>query len=381
MTTQFREFFKHALKLTLSMERWFFIVLIPIFLLSCKKDSPLNNGDLTQFQHNPRPYEIEQPEFFSPMEIPSDNPLTIEGVRLGRFLFYDPILSADSSLSCASCHLPELAFADGQKTSQGVTGEFGSRSSMSLINVGYFNNGFFWDGRAQTLEDQALHPIEDPLEMNETWANVEEKLRRNPIYPKMFRQAFPIKNEIEITRDLAIKAIAQFERTLISANSKYDQAVSFDNPTVEYSQLELDGYLLYFRDIQTNHPGCHHCHAPPLFGGDTYLNNGLDEVQDLNDFNDLGYGAVTGSQFDNGKFKTPSLRNIELSAPYMHDGRFETLEEVLEHYSSGGHYADNLDPNITGFTMTQYEKEALLAFLKSLTDDRFFEQSEIKNPF
>ncbi|MDF1867717.1 MAG: cytochrome c peroxidase, partial [Saprospiraceae bacterium] len=135
MTTQFRNFFKHALKLTLSMERWFFIVLIPIFLLTCKKDSPLNNGDLTHIQHNPLPHEIEQPEFFSPMEIPSDNPLTIEGVRLGRFLFYDPILSADSSLSCASCHLPELAFADGQKTSQGVTGEFGSRSSMSLINV------------------------------------------------------------------------------------------------------------------------------------------------------------------------------------------------------------------------------------------------------
>lgn len=361
--------------------RWFSLLSLIIFFLSCQKDGSLNPSDLSKIPHNPQPYTIEQPEFFSPMSIPGDNPMTIEGVRLGRFLFYDPILSVDSSLSCANCHLPELAFTDALKKSPGVTGELGARSSMSLVNVGYFNNGFFWDGRSKTLEEQALHPIEDPKEMNDTWENVEEKLRRNPIYPQMFRQAFPIQNKSEITRELVTKALAQFERTLVSANSKYDQAVSFENPTAEFNQLEIDGYLLFFRDIQTHHPGCHHCHAPPLFGGDTYFNNGLDEALDLNDFEDYGLGAITGNQFDNGKFKTPSLRNIEFTAPYMHDGRFETLEEVLEHYASGGHFADNLDPNITGFTMTEYEKEALLAFLKTLTDESFFEKSEIKNPF
>ncbi len=350
---------------------------------SCKKEEVDRNGsDLSHIPHNPTYYSIEKPEFFPELESPSNNPLTVEGIRLGRFLFYDPILSVDSTISCSSCHIQEKSFTDGKSVSEGINNLTGSRSSMSLINIGYAHNGLFWDGSSPSLEDQAIHPIENPVELGDSWENVEEKLRRHPTYPKMFRNAFPIQKKEEITRTLAAKALAQFERTLISANSKYDQAVSFDNPTVELSDLEFDGYLLFFQELlAANHPGCHHCHAPPNFGGQDFFNNGLDEAPNMTEFPDLGLGGFTGILTDNGKFKAPSLRNIEFTAPYMHDGRFESLEEVIDHYASGGHYAPNVSSDITGFELTTYQKEALIAFLKSLSDPDFLNNSDFSSPF
>ena len=190
------------------------------FLLGCKKpkDEPQPCGncpdpDVISGTYAPQAYEFELPDFMPRPLVPEDNPMTIEGVELGRMLFFDPILSIDSTLSCAGCHHPELAFSDGQAVSKGVLGIAGTRSSMALVNLAFNARGFFWDGRVNTLEEQALIPIEDHIEMADTWENVETKLRRHNDYPALFRGAFGIERKSELTRDLAVKAIAQFERT------------------------------------------------------------------------------------------------------------------------------------------------------------------------
>ncbi|MCB0705902.1 MAG: cytochrome C peroxidase [Saprospiraceae bacterium] len=319
------------------------------------------------------------------MPIPSDNPLTVDGVALGRYLFYDPILSLDSTISCASCHLPAAAFADTVALSKGVGGTLGVRNAMSLANVGYYQNGLFWDGRVATLEEQSLHPVQDPLEMREDWNKVEEKLQQHPEYQKRFRAAFGIENSLDIDRYLAAKALAQFERTLISGTSKYDFA-NFDWGTQQqfFTSSELRGRNFFFSepdDPNDPHPGCTHCHTSLLLTTNEYLNNGLDEAPELTGFSDLGRGGVTLSVFDNGRFRVPTLRNITRTAPYMHDGRFESLEDVLDHYSSGGHYAPNVDANIQAFVLTEEQKTDLLAFLQTLTDQSFIENPAFLNPF
>lgn len=370
------------MKATLFKSNFFiFFLFLSFFFYTCKKEPAtiVDTGTLSHLPHDPQSYELVNPTFFTAMVIPADNPMTVEGIELGRHLFYDPILSSDSTISCGSCHQLEKAFTDGLAFSPGVNGTLGKRSSMSLANIGYSTQGLFWDGRVQTLEEQVLHPVEDPLEMNEVWENVEEKLRTHDTYPAMFRAAFPINHKNEITKDLVAKSIAQFERTLISAESRYDFGVNGGEPLTDQ---EVDGYLLFSQDFVTQgHPGCFHCHDFPVLGGYEYFNNGIEEVATLEDFPDLGLGAVTGNIFDNGKMKAPSLRNIELTAPYMHDGRFETLEEVIDHYASGGHYADNLSPDINVFSISDEEKNALIAFLKSLTDTSFINNPAYQNPF
>lgn len=337
-----------------------------------------------QAAYDPIAYELEIPEWLPSMEIPADNPMTKQGIALGRMLFFDPIMSIDSSISCASCHFPERSFVDNEQFSLGVNGAIGKRNAMALANVGFYESGLFWDGRVNTLEEQAILPIEDHLEMNDSWENVESKLRRHKDYPKLFREAFGIELASEITKDLAVKAISQFERTLISGNSRYDRIVNANDLDAGFpTDAEERGIRLFFFELaqQDEHPGCSHCHGGPLFTDNRYINNGIDSVLTLNDFEDLGRGAITGKRGDNGKFRVPTLRNIELTAPYMHDGRFETLEEVLEHYSSGGHFADNLDANIRPFTLTERDQKDLLAFLKMLTDTTFVNNEDFKSPF
>lgn len=358
-----------------------------LFLFACGKDDPgpSTGVDLSQLPYDPVAFTVEVPELFNPMPVPVNNPMTEAGVALGRFLFYDPILSLDSTISCASCHNPALAFSDDQALSEGVGGTLGLRNSMSLMNVGYYQNGLFWDGRASTLEEQVRHPVEDPLEMKADWARVEEKLQQHPDYQKRFRAAFGIEWSGEIDRDLTAKALAQFERTLVSGESKYDYA-NFDRGEDQqfFSSAELRGRNLFFSEPTAQddgHPGCTHCHTSLLMTTNEYSNNGLDEVFELTDFTDLGYGAVTNSILDNGRFRVPTLRNIELTAPYMHDGRFETLEEVIDHYSSGGHFAPNVDANINPFTLTAEQKTDLIAFLLTLTDPTIQENSTFSNPF
>ena len=352
------------------------------FILSCKDKE---QDGLAIIPYAPTPYELKfkTKNLFPNMIIPADNPLTTEGVELGRFLFFDKLLSANGEMSCASCHLPESAFTDKEATSKGVDGISGKRSSMSLANIGYVNTGLFWDGRVKTLEEQAFFPVEDPIELHSSWTKVVAKLQAHADYPTRFRKAFGIKNTAEITKELAIKAIAQFERTLISDNAKIDQIFRRDTST-SFTDDEYDGYLLFFNTGGAPDAQCGHCHTSPFYSSNDFFNNGLDAAATLTDFKDLGRGQFTKKLNDNGKFRTPSLRNIELTAPYMHDGRFKTLEEVVNHYASGGHYADNVDPFIPQIklvNMNAKQKRQIIAFLKTLTDSTFANNPAFKSPF
>lgn len=252
---------------------------------------------------------------------------------------------------------------------------------MSLLNVGFANTGLFWDGRVATLEEQALLPVEDPIELHDSWPNVESKLKENEVYPKLFRKAFGITTVEEISKELVVKAIAQFERTLISSGqSKYDKVIAGQEI---FSDMELRGHNIFF-DIdpdQAKHAECGHCHNAPLFTTNEYLNNGIESVPDLMSFPDLGRGKVTGIAFDNGAFKIPTLRNIMNSAPYMHDGRFSTLEEVIGHYESGGHIADNIGAVMRPLSLTEDDRMSLIAFIMTLQDDDFSNNPEFSNPF
>ena len=379
------------------MKKLIIILLIaPLLILACKDDDDgggtvVECKDLVDIPYAPTGYNLPNPTGWNVnMIIPADNPLTEAGVSLGHKLFFDPILSVDSTISCASCHDPKLAFTDGIALSVGVNNLMSTRSSMSILNAGYFENGMFWDGRSPTLEDQALHPVENPVEMADIWENVEKKLQRHLEYPAEFRKAFGIECSEDITRDMVTKAIAQYERTLLSYNSRYDKKFFQGNTDpFLFTDEETDGYFIYFDDVASSGLSaghCNHCHKG--FGGlltsDNYFNNNIEDVNSYNDFPDPGLGGVTGKQSDIGKFRAPSLRNIALTAPYMHDGRFETLTEVIEHYNSGGHQFDNSTPGSIiqgGLNLSEYEKKALEAFLHTLTDTSYFNNPHYLNPF
>lgn len=364
---------------------WFVLMLFSISFVSCKDESPdpVDTEDLlTQFSYNPTPKVVEIPEGFPPMRIPDDNQTTEEGVKLGRMLFFDPILSIDSSMSCSSCHLQNGAFTDNTRLSRGVEGGFTARNSMAIQNVGFNRVGLFWDGRSESLEDQALLPVEDEIELHESWENVEAKFRRHSDYPQLFREAFGIETKKEITKDLAAKAIAQFERTIIvGPNSQYYRA--FIKGDTFPSDEELNGHIMFLEEGRFGLPDaqCFHCHALPLTTNFEFRNNGLTAAATLADFPDLGRGGVTNFEWDNGKFIVPTLWNIELTAPYMHDGRFQTLEEVVEHYASGGHESPNKDPLMNDIQMTTEQKAEMVTFLKTFTDTISLKAEEFSNPF
>ena len=323
-------------------------------LYACSGDSPTHPADTTP---PTTPYTLEIPAGFPPMDIPADNAMTVEGIALGQRLFFDPILSIDSTKACASCHALESAFSDPDAFSEGVAGRTG-RNSMPLANVGWTPD-LFWDGRAPSLEAQALQPVENAVEMGESWDHVVEKLERHADYPALFAQAFDAQ---PITADLVVKAIAQYERTLISAASKFDRVMA---GAAEFTAQERMGLDLF----NSEKAECFHCHGTLLLTTNAFHNNGLDEVPD-----DSGRAMVTGSLYDAGKFKAPTLRNVEYTAPYMHDGRFETLEEVVEFYNSGLRNSATVDPLMlsgTAIVLTPEEKAALVAFMKTLSDPAF----------
>jgi cytochrome c peroxidase len=339
------------------------IVVLMIGMWSC------SDGDLGHIPYAPIPYKLEEPANFVKMQIPPDNPLTVEGIALGEQLFFDPILSVDRSISCSSCHVPNLAFTDGKAVSTGIDNRVGRRSAMSLINVGYYYKGLFWDGRVKSLEMQALMPVTDHREMGNDWTTVEERLRRHTDYPELFRRAFGIKRAAEIDRYLAAKALAQYERALVNYNSKFDRV---QRGEAQFTAAEKRGWQIFFDDtLELPTSECGHCHIDPLFTTLGFFNNGIEQVNTLNDFHDKGRGVVTGRLVDNGKFRIPTLRNIMLTAPYMHDGRFATLDEVFDHYISGGHFADNLNPNVRKLRIREQDKKDLIAFLQTLTDSTF----------
>lgn len=354
----------------------FFIVAcagLAVFLNGCKKHDPYLDD------YKPTPYELKIPQGFPDMEIPADNPMTVEGVELGRKLFYDEILSLDYTISCGSCHAPNAAFSDHNQYSAGVNGTLGNRQAMAIINVGW-SYGFFWDGRAATLEQQVLGPVPNPVEMHLEWQNAVQRLQNHASYPYLFKKAF---NTYEINKELVAKAIAQFMRTMISGNSKFDKIMRFED---NFTPEEAYGYDLFMRD-KNEAAGivgadCFHCHPAPVYFqlNTEYMNNGLDAS-----FTDLGRGGWNGNAGDYGKFKTPTLRNIELSYPYMHDGRFATLDEVIEHYSTGVVSSATISPLMKevdngGLLLPAYEKTCLKAFLKTLTDWDFINNPAFRDP-
>lgn len=335
--------------------------------------------DLESIPYAPVPVHWVEPDNFVNMVIPADNPLTEAGVELGRLLFFDPILSIDSTISCGSCHQTGRAFTDAKSVSIGVRVRRGRRSAPSLLNIGYVHRDLFWDGRSPHLEDQALHPVTDSVEMAATWPEVERRLRNHPAYPVHFRKAFGISQPDEINRALTTRALAQFQRTLVSYDSKFDRVMRHEDT---FTESEKRGWTIFFDASPTlPHAECSHCHADPLFTDLNFANNGLDEAPTLTEFKDLGRGAITGNKYHNGQFRVPTLRNIALTAPYMHDGRFGTLEEVLDHYASGGHYAKNVNPNVRKLALSPNDRADLIAFLRTLTDSVALQRPAYQNPF
>ncbi|MEO0557053.1 MAG: cytochrome c peroxidase [Bacteroidota bacterium] len=304
---------------------------------------------------------------------PNDNPITDAGATLGRVLFYDTRLSSNETISCSSCHLQEMGFSDPEALSTGFDGGKTGRNSMGLAFARYYDSGhFFWDERAATLEDQVLMPIQDPVEMGMTLDNVIARLEATTFYPDLFEDAF---GTPEITSDRMSQAMAQFVRSIVSPNSKYDIArqQAGGPPGQRLAGLtdqENDGLELFF-----GRGRCAQCHRGDLFVGDEARNNGLD-------------ATLTDEGAGDGRFKTGSLRNIALTAPYMHDGRFSTLAEVIDHYSTGIRGSASLDQRLRDpqgrpiqmrFNLTEHE--ALLAFLNTLTDETLATDVRWSNPF
>lgn len=356
---------------------------LSVWLLSCP-DKPCNGciiDDTIEGTYNPTPFTFQFPGWLPVFDIPEYNPMSEEGIALGRRLFYDPLLSASGTLSCSSCHQAALFFTSGTALNVGDSGLQGNRSAPSLVNLGFNEDGLMWDGRATTLESQVLMAVQDPYMLNADWEEVTSRLARDDMYPVLFRNAFGIEKRSEITPELVASAIAQFERTLVSFDSRYDKVV-WENQGWFLNEEERGRAFFFKEDSQiVEHPGCSHCHIAKYFTDNSYRNNGLDGPPTLSDFSDPGRGGVTGDLYDNGKFKVPTLRNIEMTAPYMHDGRFETLEEVLDHYSAGGHDVVNEDPNIRPFSLTEMQKQDMISFLKTLTDTTFLNQPGFKSPF
>jgi len=331
----------------------------------------------------PTPYLLEIPvKFGRAFKIPQDNPLTVEGIELGRMLFYDIQLSRDNTISCSTCHQQKLAFTDGKRFSNGIKGRVTPRSAMSLSNL-LWKFRFFWDGRAGSLEEQALFPIQDSLEMHLPLEDAVKKLQATENYPKLFNTVF---GSDQITSDNIAKALAQFERILISSDSKYDKYLR--------GELELTAEEMLGMNLFMTHPipednlrggNCGDCHGSFKIALHGTHNNGLDIEP-----RDRGRELVTGKELDRGRFRAPSLRNIALTSPYMHDGRFTTLEEVLDHYNENIQPSATLDPLIieasnevrgTSLMLTAAEKKAIIAFLYTLTDTSFINDPRFSDPF
>lgn len=330
-------------------------------------DDPLPSGAYT-FQY--------PASFGGRFTIPADNPTTQEGVQLGRMLFYEPRLSSTRTLSCASCHQQARAFTDGLARSIGVSGKQTQRNAMSLANLLWVRQ-LFWDGRSSGLEQQVLEPMNHPDEMGLTPGEAARILQQTKTYPALFRRVF---GSDTITDTRIAKAIAQFERTLISANARYDQYLA---GTYQLTDAEQRGMRLFTTApaMEQNRRGgnCAHCHGGPKLYQEVFHNNGL-TVQPA----DVGRETVTGLALDRGRFRVPTLRNIALTAPYMHDGRLATLHDVLDHYSEHIQQSPTLSRElpgqIGGFQLTGAEKADLISFLKLFTDSTFIQNPQFANP-
>ncbi len=349
------------------------------------------------------PYDWDLPAGFPEPSVPADNPMTTAKVELGRHLFYDEQLSGNGTQSCASCHQQELAFTDGLAQAVGSTGEHHSRSSMSLGNVAYASTLTWANPLFRDLERQALVPIfgDSPVELGlRDQVELEERLGENGVYRELFEQAFP-EQESPITANNALKALASFQRTLITGSSPFDRYQYLGDPSA-LSQAALRGFALFSGERLE----CFHCHVGFNFSDQThyagkaffdqpYHNTGLYNVDGEGAYPELNTGVheLSGEPGDMGRFKAPSLRNVGVTAPYMHDGSIATLSEVLDHYAAGGRTieeaphqgngsASPLKSNlIRGFRLSESERADVLAFLESLTDDAFLRDERFSNPW
>lgn len=381
------------------------ILLIVLGLFSCNKEKVDASTEVRVLNLPSEPFDYENlnlPSHFTTDvsgqalptsvngidNIPVNNPISNDGATLGRVLFYDKNLSLNGTVACASCHKQVKGFSDDVVLSLGFNGGTTVRHAMTLINARFYQRGrFFWDERAATLEEQVLMPFQDPVEMGLTLEEVIRKVEEKSYYPQLFNNAF---GSPEITSDKISKALAQFVRSIVSYSSKYDvgralspsPGANFPNFTAE----ENLGKNIFFKTIPNGGGACFGCHTTEAFvsANPGPQNNGLDAFSTT----DLGAGTVFPNPIFVGRFKTSTLRNIELTAPYMHDGRFSTLEEVVEHYNSGIQNHPTLSPalgdvngNPVRLNLTKAEKAALVAFLKTLTDSSVNTEVKWSNPF
>ena len=340
------------------MRTIFFIAGLILFFAACRKEETLSVPEESDI------YTLRVPAGFPQPDIPADNALTRSRVALGRRLFYDPVLSKDSTRSCGSCHFPQRAFSDSTAVSSGIEQRPGTRNTPSLANVVY-QKRLLREGGIPTLEMQVLVPIQEHNEFDFNILLVAERLQRIPEYAALAEKAYGrIPDAFVITR-----SIAAFERTLLSGDSPYDQYV-FQGKPFALTASAKRGLELF----QSKRLNCAKCHEGFLFSNQEYTNNGLYEV-----YPDSGRIRLTGLESDRGEFKIPSLRNAALTAPYMHDGSLPTLEAVVDHYRTGGKAHPNKSPILKPFELTAEERADLLAFLRSLTDQKFISNPEFRN--
>lgn len=334
------------------------------------------------FKESKRPtrYPFYLPYYFPAMPVSKSRPLTAEGVQLGRYLFYDPILSRDSTISCSSCHRQEAAFSDApNKFSKGRNGILQKRNTPPLFNLAWAPF-LFWDGKASGIENQISHPLRQQDEMNMEWDIAVMRLERNNFYKNKFTEVY---GNRPIDSDLIANAIGQFERTIISYRSKYDRVLQ---GTDVFTEDEKQGFDLVNDMTKGDCLQCHTTNSDPFGTTFKLSNNGLDTVLIAENYKDKGRGGVTGLISDYGKFKIPSLRNVAITAPYMHDGRFNTLEEVLDFYSEGVNNCANIDSKMElaykhGAHLSSKEKRQIIVFLHTLTDSALISDKNFSNPF
>lgn len=316
---------------------------------------------------NPRDYQYWKLPDVAPS--PDRNKLNMAKAELGKKLFFDPRLSGDGKMSCATCHDPNLGWADGKATATGHNGKILPRATPTIYNVG-FNNILMWDGRASSLEDQALSPINNPDEMHNTTENVIRTLKSIPAYQKEFKKVFW---GLSINATTISKSIASFQRLVVANKSRFDRWLNGDLSAL--TEKEMLGFQVF---IDSDKANCARCHRAPNFTDDGFHNIGLKSFGAKN--KDLGRHMVVPVNLTRGAFKTPPLRNIALTAPYFHDGSAKNLEEVVAHYKTGGVDKSNISPNMRKLTINRKETEALIAFLSSLTSDVDPALSEVALP-
>lgn len=338
----------------------FCITIIGISFSCVKKETSPPKNLIPEEDDN---YTYQVPSYFPKLNYPHDNPPTKSKFLLGKKLFFDKLLSKDNSVSCASCHSAHLAFSDSIQYSTGTAGQIGERNSPTLTNIGY-NARFFWDGGVPSLELQALAPLDNHKEFNLPYDSLVFRLKKNAIYREMFKKTFNQEPDL----NTYCKALACYQRAMISGNSKFDE-YHYKGNTHALSPSELNGYNLFFSDL-TN---CSDCHSGFNFTSGGFENNGL-----YLHYPDQGRYKITGYITDLAKFKVPTLRNIALTAPYMHDGSILTLANVIEHYNQGGKGHSNQSKKIKPLNLNAQQKTDLINFLKTLTDEKFITNKELK---